>query len=109
MTTVHPASDKGKMMYSRTTSINKNLTCGGGGGGGGGAALGHVLRRRSYTGRENPQTPIPTIHNGTVAHVRMTGLGLLPMLWHGTDEGLSLKFTPTRGRTQDMMSATHTT
>jgi hypothetical protein len=104
MTTVHPASNKGKMMYSRTTGINKNSTCKGMR-----RPWGIVLRRRSYTGRENPQTPTPTIHNGTVAHVRMIGPGLLPMLWHGTDEGLSQKFTPTGSRTQDMMSATHTT
>jgi hypothetical protein len=29
-----------------------------------------ILTRRPHAGRENPRTPVPPIHSGTVAHVR---------------------------------------
>jgi hypothetical protein len=40
---------------------------------------GIVLRRRpSHTGRENPRTPAPPIHNDIEAHVRTTTTGAEP-------------------------------
>jgi hypothetical protein len=40
-------------------------------------------------GRENPQTTVPPLHNGTVAHVS----DQQPVLWCGIDEGIFLTST----------------
>ena len=79
---------------------------------GGKTAPGHCIKRRpSHAGQENPRTPAPSLHSGTVAHVRRPrpGPGLRPVLWPWDRRGdffnLSLKFTPTGSRTQDLRSA----
>jgi hypothetical protein len=79
---------------------------------GGKTAPGYCIKRRpSHAGQENPRTPAPSLHSGTVAHVRRPrpGPGLRPVLWPWDRRGdffnLSLKFAPTGSRTQDLRSA----
>jgi hypothetical protein len=69
-----------------------------------------IILRPFHAGRESPRTPAPTIHSGTVAHVRND---------HGRDRALdqcfvvgqtrgffshNLKFALTGSRTQDRIA-----
>lgn len=78
-----------------------------------GRGEGHDLTQKKnsfYTGRQNPQIPIPHLHSSTVAQLDQAldlGFGM------GQTRGLffnpSLKFAPIGIRTQDLKSATRAT